>query len=54
MVDETKDELSRNGDVVWHPVHCSNYGMLHSYSTVVRTEKGAWFPSGSLGDEEEI
>lgn len=54
MVDEIKDELSRNRDVVWYSVHCSNYGMLHSRSTVVRTEKGPWFPSGSLDAEEEI
>ncbi len=45
LTDEIKDELSRNPDITWYSVHCSNYGMLHSYSTVIRTEKTTWFPS---------
>lgn len=47
------DQLSRNHDIVWFSVRCSNYGMLHSYSTAIRTEKGMWFPS-TVYEEEEI
>jgi GTP cyclohydrolase I len=52
LTDEIKDELSRNRDVVWYSVRCSNYGMLHSYSTVIKTEKGMWFPSTAYEEEE--
>ena len=48
MVDEIKEELSRDPELVWYSVRCSNYGMLHTYSTVIRTERNMWFP-----DEEE-
>jgi len=47
-VDEIKEQLSKDSDLVWYAVRCSNYGMLHPYSTVVRTEKNLWFP-----DEQE-
>ena len=48
MVDEIKEELSRDPELVWYSVRCSNYGMLHTYSTVIRTERNMWFP-----DEDE-
>ena len=48
MVDEIKEELSRDPELVWYSVRCSNYGMLHTYSTVIRTERNLWFP-----DEDE-
>ncbi len=44
VVDEVKKELARNRDIEWYAIDCSNYGMLHSYSTVIRTEKSAWVP----------
>lgn len=44
MVDEIKTELSKNNKIGWYSIKCSNYGMLHSYSTVIRTEKGMWVP----------
>jgi hypothetical protein len=51
VADAIRDELSRNSDIVWYSVRCFNYGMLHSYSTVIGTEKGLWFPTA--GYEEE-
>ena len=54
MADEIKEEFSRKHDTVWHAVDRSGCGMLDPYSTVVRTEKGAWFPSGGLEGEDEI
>jgi len=44
MVDEIKSELAHNHDISWHSVRVSNYGMLHSYSTVISTEKSYWIP----------
>jgi len=44
VVDEVKQDLARNRDIEWYAIDCSNYGMLHSYSTVIRTEKSAWVP----------
>jgi GTP cyclohydrolase I len=43
-VDEIKEELSKDPELAWYSVHCSNYGMLHTYSTVIKTEKNMWFP----------
>jgi len=32
-------------------VNCNNYGMLHTYSTVIGTEKSSWVPfSGFEGE----
>jgi len=45
MLDEIKDELARNHDINWYSVRCSNFGMLHSYSTLISTEKSYWIPS---------
>jgi GTP cyclohydrolase FolE2 len=44
MVDEIKHELARNPDIEGCSVHCSNFGMLHSYSTMIQTEKNMWVP----------
>lgn len=44
MVDEIKSDLSQMKKIGWYSVNCANYGMLHSYSTVIRTEKGMWVP----------
>jgi len=50
VVDEVKKELARNRDIEWYAIDCSNYGMLHSYSTVIRTEKSAWVPFSGVDD----
>jgi GTP cyclohydrolase I len=47
-----KDQLSRDHDIVWCSVRCFNYGMLHSYSTVVGTEKSMWVPFTGYEEEE--
>jgi len=52
VTDEIKNELSKNSDVDWYSVRSSNYGMLHSYSTIIGTEKAMWVPSSGFGDEE--
>jgi len=45
MLDEIKSELSQlTKKIGWYSVNCANYGMLHSYSTVIKTEKGMWVP----------
>lgn len=49
MLDEIKEELSRIENLDWFAVHCLNYGMLHSYSTVIANEKAVWFPGGGFG-----
>ena len=45
MTDGIKGELARNQEIDWYSVRCSNFGMLHSYSTVIGTEKSMWVPS---------
>ncbi|MGB8657198.1 MAG: GTP cyclohydrolase, FolE2/MptA family [Candidatus Zixiibacteriota bacterium] len=52
LTDEIKEELRRNRDIVWYSVRCFNYGMLHSYSTVIGTEKSAWVPLSGYEEEE--
>jgi GTP cyclohydrolase I len=48
VTDEIKNELARDSDIDWYSVRCSNYGMLHSYSTVIGTEKTMWVPSSGF------
>lgn len=43
LTDKIKSELSRNRDVDLCSVRCSNFGMLHSYSTIIGTEKVAGY-----------
>lgn len=51
VTDEIKNELSKNPDIDWYSVRSSNYGMLHSYSTIVGTEKTMWVPSSGFENE---
>ena len=44
MIDEIKNELAHSHDISWYSVRCSNFGMLHSYSTIISTEKSYWIP----------
>jgi len=44
VLDEIKSDLARDGRMDWYSVTCNNYGMLHTYSTVVGTEKSSWVP----------
>ena len=52
MVDEIKEELAHHRAVKRFSLRCANYGMLHSYSTVIATEKSRWVPFS--GYEEEL
>jgi GTP cyclohydrolase I len=52
VVDEIKEALAHDRGIAWYAVSSANYGMLHSYSTVVGTEKSMWVPfSGYESDE---
>jgi len=51
VVDEVKTELARKRDISWYAVRCHNFGMLHSYSTIIRTEKSDWVPFSGFEDE---
>jgi hypothetical protein len=37
-------------EIEWYSVKCSNFGMLHSYSTFIGTEKSMWVPSSGYED----
>ncbi|MBE3110757.1 MAG: GTP cyclohydrolase I FolE2 [Acidobacteria bacterium] len=52
MVDEIKGELMANKNLDFYSVHCANFGMLHSYATVVGTEKSMWVPFSGYEDSE--
>ena len=53
MIDEIREELARKRDISSYSINCDNFGMLHSYSTVIGTEKSMWVPFSSY-DEDEI
>ncbi len=44
MVDDIKRELAGDRDISWYSVKSANYGLLHSYSTLISIEKSAWVP----------
>jgi len=52
VLDEIKDKLARNANIEWYAVSSANYGMLHSYSTVIGTEKSMWVPSSGYQADE--
>jgi GTP cyclohydrolase IB len=52
MTDEIKNELRSMRGIEWYSVKCSNFGMLHSYSTFIGTEKSMWVPFS--GNEDSI
>ena len=51
MVDEIKKELAADRALASYSVRCRNFGMLHSYSTMVGTEKSWWVPFSGEDDE---
>ncbi len=51
MIDEIRNEFAHNHDIDWYSIKCSNYGMLHPYSTVIATEKSAWVPFSEFSTE---
>jgi hypothetical protein len=54
VVDEVKGELARRDGIDSYSVECSNYGMLHSRATLLRTEKSMWVPFSGYGDEGDL
>ena len=52
MTDEIKDELRSMPGIESYTVRCANFGMLHSYSTFIGTEKSSWVPFS--GVEEDL
>jgi GTP cyclohydrolase IB len=52
VVGEIKDELAHNKNIEWYSVASANYGMLHSYSTVIGTEKNMWVPFSGYDSDE--
>jgi GTP cyclohydrolase IB len=53
VVDEIREEMARKRDISSYSIRCANFGMLHSYSTVIGTKKSMWVPFSSY-DEDEI
>ena len=51
VLDEIKSDLAYNGSVDWYSVNCNNFGMLHTYSTVIGTEKSSWVPFSGVEGE---
>ena len=51
VIDEVKAELASRRQVDWYAVRCANHGMLHSYSTVIGTEKSSWVPFSGYDGE---
>ncbi len=52
MINEIKNELVRHKAIGWYSIRCANSGMLHSYNTLIGTEKSYWVPFS--GYEQEI
>jgi len=50
-VDEIKEDLAHDRKISWYSVRCANFGMLHSYSTFIATEKSSWVPFSGYGEE---
>jgi len=44
LTEELKSELANDRFIDWFSVKCRDFGMLHSYNTVIGTEKDLWMP----------
>jgi len=51
MLDEIKSELAADRGLNFYSVRCANFGMLHSYSTMIGTEKSWWVPFSGVEDD---
>ena len=51
MTDEIKNELRSMPNIESYTIRCANFGMMHSYSTFIGTEKSMWVPSSGVEDE---
>ena len=52
LVDEIEKDLSLNKKIDFYTVSCSNFGLLHSFSTLIATEKNHWSPWNVMEDSE--
>ena len=50
MIDEIKEKFAHNHNINWYSIKCFNFGMLHTYSTVIKTAKSMWVPFSSYGE----
>lgn len=44
VTDDLEQELRERKDISWFSIKCVNFGMLHSYATLIGTEKSLWTP----------
>lgn len=51
VMDEIRAELAYDRRINWFSVRCSNYGILHPYSTVIGIEKSYWVPFTQIEEE---
>ena len=51
VLDEIRAALAANRAIEWYSLRSSNHGMLHSYSTVIGTEKSSWLPFSGIEAE---
>jgi len=51
VANSVKSELAADPKVNWYSVRAANFGMLHSYSTVIGTEKSSWVPASGFVQE---
>jgi GTP cyclohydrolase I len=51
MVDAIKSELAADRSLNFYSVRCANFGMLHSYTTMIGTEKSWWVPFSGVEDD---
>jgi len=44
VTDDIEKVLSERKDIPWFSIRCANYGMLHSYTTLLGSERSLWGP----------
>jgi GTP cyclohydrolase I len=44
VTDDIEKALCERKDIAWFSIRCANYGMLHSYTTLLGSEKSVWGP----------
>ena len=52
MTNEIQNDLAKISDINWYSVKSNNLSLLHSYTTLVATEKSMWIPSSCYDFEE--
>lgn len=44
VIDDIEKALCDRKDIAWFSIRCANFGMLHSYTTLLGSEKSVWSP----------